>query len=150
MPRGHQIYGALLIERVLPLNEEEHIHQEEGREEDRDRPNDVAKEARHLDATFVTDGHGHEVRCVTDVAHSAHKHRTHRDSHQRLGTLTHQNRGIATSQIEERKVSRSVIQEGRKKTRQPEEERVVEGTICIGDQSNHRGKRTIHTSAKHS
>lgn len=130
-------------------DEEEHVHQEEGREEDRHRPEHVAEERRHLDAALVADGDRHEVRGVADVGHGAHEHGAHRDGHQGLGALAHQHGRIAAGEVEERQIRRRVVKERGEHTRQPEEERVVEAAVGIRHEGDERREVAVVTRAEH-
>ena len=93
------------------LGEEDHIHQEEDREENADRPEHVAEEGRHLNAAFIADRNRHEIRCVADVAHRPHEDRPHRNSHQRLSIRGHKHFRITARQIEEGEVRRRIVKE---------------------------------------
>ena len=130
-------------------DEEEHVHQEEGREEERHRPEHVAEERRHLDAALVADGDRHEVRGVADVGHGAHEHGAHRDGHQGLGALAHQHGRIAAGEVEERQVRRRVIKERGEHARQPEEERVVEAAVGVRHEGDERREVAVVARAEH-
>ena len=49
------------------------IQREQG-QEDRARPDQIADEARHLDAALLADRPHHEIRCIANIGHGSHEH----------------------------------------------------------------------------
>ena len=57
-------------------DEPDESHDDEQGHQNRPRPQQIAKEAGHLDATVFRNGFHHQVWRVTDVAVGPHEHRT--------------------------------------------------------------------------
>lgn len=70
------------------LNEEE-IQKEECRNQNTNRPDHIAEETWHLNATLLNNRDCHKVRSIANVGYGSHKDRAHGNRHQRMRIFVH-------------------------------------------------------------